>query len=39
MIRSSEDGYYNSKERLNTYLGLAVRGIQSQMIADSLKYR
>ena len=39
LLKRSEYGYYDSKETLNTYFSQAVMDIQSQMIADSLKYR
>jgi hypothetical protein len=39
MLKELEDGYGSSQERLNTYFSQAVMDIQSQMIADSLKYR
>ena len=39
LLKRSEYGYGDSKETLNTYFSQAVMDIQSQMIADSLKYR
>ena len=38
-LKQSDYGYRNSEETLNTYFSEAVMDIQSQMIADSLKYR
>ena len=38
-LKQGEYGYRNSEEILNTYFSEAVMDIQSQMIADSLKYR